>query len=511
MNFIRKSYLTAFSLLAIAGVVTGCEEEENVAKAVMASANSLSFPGEDATEQIITVYSDADWTADVPDWITIDPSTGSGTTDVTVSVGANMRDGALDNPRSAELVFHGKTLMSRASVLVKQSGDKFRDVASSTVSEVAAADDKSVVIINDAQVVALSTKGFVISDGSANVLVSVAKDVNPGETVSVYGTKSSDKGLPVISECDKFEVKSAGTAVYPEAKDITESLSGYASGNIEFVTVKGILKGNAVDVENSDMSVYVQDPVASLNISDLNRHYVTVSGYFVGTAKPYHNVIVTAVVDRGKYFEMNEGFPIEWTVGKTDDENIKAFEKAGSFASTTGSGTISFIQDPANVTLASDKFKYVVGGTGEPYVNGSWPGDCWEFKSESPISAGTTIGVEFSARVSTGGFKYWRLEYLDGTEWKVLGDTKTTTYDGKDVAYTHEMNKDGSTNVQVREQFTVTTNTDNACVRFYIVSNVTAKGAVQAAPSGNTARLSNRYDENDVNPKLSIISGGSGD
>ena len=90
MNFIRKSYLAAFSLLAMAGVFTGCEETENVAKAVMASANSLSFPGEEATEQIITVYSDAEWTADVPEWVSIEPTTGSGTTDVTVSVGANM-------------------------------------------------------------------------------------------------------------------------------------------------------------------------------------------------------------------------------------------------------------------------------------------------------------------------------------------------------------------------------------------------------------------------------------
>ena len=177
MNFIRKSYLAAFSLLAMAGVFTGCEEEENVAKAVMASANSLSFPGEEATEQIITVYSDAEWTADVPEWVSIEPTTGSGTTDVTVSVNANMRDGALDNPRRSELVFHGKTLMSRATVIVNQSGDKFRDVKNFTISEVAASDDETVVIVPTAQVAALTSKGFVATDGSSAVYVLSSEEV----------------------------------------------------------------------------------------------------------------------------------------------------------------------------------------------------------------------------------------------------------------------------------------------------------------------------------------------
>ena len=512
MNFIRKSYLAVLSVLAATGAFTSCDKSENVAKAVMASANSLNFPGEEAAEQIITVYSDAEWTADVPEWVTIEPTTGSGTTDVTVSVGANMRDGALDSPRTAELIFHGKTLRSQAIVLVKQAGDKFRDVTSSTISQVVASDDKSVVIVNDAQVVALSTKGFVMSDGKANVYVaSVNDEIKVGSSVEVWGTKTSDKGLPVISECDKVIAKSEGVVSYPEAKDITTIAATYTSDASEYITVKGLLKGQAVTIENSDMSVFLQDPIEDLKSADLNRHYVTISGYFVGTAKPYHNIVATAIEDRGKYFEMNEGFPIEWVVGKVEDETIKTFASTGSFVSTKGNGTISYVQDPANTALAADNFKFNVGGTGEPYVTGAWPGDYWEFKSDSPISSGTTIGVDFSYRVSAGGFKYWRLEYLDGTEWKVLGEPQKTTYNGSEVVYTHAMIAGGKINTQVRTQFTVTTNTESACVRFVLVSNVTAADKVQDAPSGNTTRISNRYDENDCNPSLTILENGGGD
>ena len=82
-----------------------------------------------------------------------------------------MRDGALDNPRTAELVFHGKTLKSRATVLVKQAGDKFRDVNEMTVSDAVSSEDGTVVIIKDAQVSALTSKGFVVANESSALYV----------------------------------------------------------------------------------------------------------------------------------------------------------------------------------------------------------------------------------------------------------------------------------------------------------------------------------------------------
>ena len=506
MNFNRKSYLAALSLLAITGVFTGCEEESNVAKAVMASANSLSFPGEDVSEQLITVYSDAEWTADVPEWVSIEPTTGSGTTDVTVTVNANMREGALDKPRTAELVFHGNTDMSRAVVLVKQEGNKFRDVQGISVSDAVKAEDKSVVIVNDAQVVALSTESFIISDGKANILVPVAKELEIGAHVAVWGNKSTENGIPAFSICDKIEVKSAGAIEYPEAKDITESAETYTSEAIEFLTVKGVLRGELVSIENSAVSISVQNPIKALNLDKLNRHYVTVKGYYVGTAKPYHNMIVTEVEDRGKKFEMNEGFPIEWVVGVKEDPNVYSFEKTGKIVSTTGSGILSYVQSPENAIMNKDLFHYKVGGTGEPFVECAWPGDYWEFKSDSPISKGTTIGVEFSVRSSQGGLKYWILEYQDGDEWKPLGETKKINYNGAQVDYTHAMIKGGKENLQIRTKYTVKNDTENACVRLRVVSNITVKDGVKKEPDGSTNRLSHRQsDDVDCNPKLSIL------
>lgn len=109
---------------------------------------------------------------EVPDWVTVTPDSGTGVMDVTVSVTDNMRDGAEDNPRKATLVFKGRTLASRAQVLITQNGDKYRDVKEYTAGELAALADETVISVPSAIVVAVTTKGFVISDDKTRTISS---------------------------------------------------------------------------------------------------------------------------------------------------------------------------------------------------------------------------------------------------------------------------------------------------------------------------------------------------
>ena len=129
MKFLK--YFCAASLLAAsAGTLWSCDDDDDkrLSDAVLASVSSLTFEAQDTSEKIITVYADADWVTEIPDWVTVTPTEGTGVMDVTVSVSENMRDGAMDNPRKAKLVFKGRTLASRAEVLVSQVGNKFRDI-----------------------------------------------------------------------------------------------------------------------------------------------------------------------------------------------------------------------------------------------------------------------------------------------------------------------------------------------------------------------------------------------
>lgn len=511
MNFIRKSYLAAFSLLAMAGVFTGCEETENVAKAVMASANSLSFPGEEATEQIITVYSDAEWTADVPEWVSIEPTTGSGTTDVTVSVGANMRDGALDNPRTAELVFHGKTLKSRATVLVKQAGDKFRDVNEMTVSDAVSSEDGTVVIIKDAQVSALTSKGFVVANESSALYVLSSEAVAVGDHLELYGSKGSESKLPALTVVDKVVVKSNTAFAYPEAKDITSGIDKYGATSREYVKVEGFLKGSTLTVEGAEVNkVNVIDPHSSLKLASVNSHNVVLYGYFAGLASPYVNLIVCKYDDKGAAAGTGS-LPVEWYIGVKGDNNInfaETFPKSGTIAATKNEGEIKYVYDLTD-NNANNKFKLDVE-SGNPRCTGPWPGDYWDFATNASAKAGETVEISFETRTSATGHKYWRLEYLDGTEWKVAGTALKTSEPGSEIVYTHTMNADGKTNVFVDTKVTYENATSMIEFRFVCAANWQAKGGALGARNGGSARLT-VTDPADPSrqPTIKKVSGGS--
>lgn len=511
MNFIRKSYLAAFSLLAMAGVFTGCEETENVAKAVMASANSLSFPGEEATEQIITVYSDAEWTADVPEWVSIEPTTGSGTTDVTVSVGANMREGALDNPRTAELVFHGKTLKSRATVLVKQAGDKFRDVNEMTVSDAVSSEDGTVVIIKDAQVSALTSKGFVVANESSALYVLSSEAVAVGDHLELYGSKGSESKLPALTVVDKVVVKSNTAFTYPEAKDITSGIDKYGATSREYVKVEGFLKGSTLTVEGAEVNkVNVIDPHSSLKLASVNSHNVVLYGYFAGLASPYVNLIVCKYDDKGAAAGTGS-LPVEWYIGDKGDNNInfaETFPKSGTIAATKNEGEIKYVYD---LTGNNDKNKFKLDvESGNPRCTGPWPGDYWDFATNASAKAGETVEISFETRTSATGHKYWRLEYLDGTEWKVAGTALKTSEPGSEIVYTHTMNADGKTNVFVDTKVTYENATSMIEFRFVCAANWQAKGGALSARNGGSARLT-VTDPADPSrqPTIKKVSGGS--
>ena len=296
--------MTAPILMAALCSFWGCDkDEDHLSEAVLASANTLNFEAERAAEKIITIYADADWVTEVPDWVTVTPDSGTGVMDVTVSVTDNMRDGAEDNPRKATLVFKGRTLASRAQVLITQNGDKYRDVKEYTAGELAALADETVISVPSAIVVAVTTKGFVISDdkNTDNIFVSDATTVAVGDKISLLGTKSSDsQKLATVIDCDEVTVLSGGAVNYPEPEDISAKIDDYTSSKRGYVTVKGVFNGSTLTVsENAKYSVSVVDAPASLGLSALTGHIVTVTGYYAGLAEPVQRIMATDVEDNG--------------------------------------------------------------------------------------------------------------------------------------------------------------------------------------------------------------------
>ena len=266
------NYIMASVLFLSATLLGSCSEEENtLSKAVLASASALDFEAEGAQPKTITVYADADWVMeDLPEWITVTPATGNGTTDVTVSVTDNMRDGTEDNPRKATIVFKGCTLASRAEVVVSQDGDKYRDCQEYTVDELPALEDETVVSVPEALVTAVTTSGCIVTDAqyAVNMFLQTATAVNVGDKVAVKGSKGTDAhALPYVV-CDEVRVVSEGNNIdYPEAHDVTAEVDSYTSDSREWISASGVLSGNNVTIDGAVNSVSIIDAPESLNLA----------------------------------------------------------------------------------------------------------------------------------------------------------------------------------------------------------------------------------------------------
>lgn len=148
--------------------------------------------------------------------------------------------------------------------------------------------------------------------------------------------------------------------------------------------------------------------------------------------------------------------------------------------------------DKNDTTPTSGNPKRVIGGTGDPYITGGWPGDYWLIASTSDVEyeAGTKFNVSFLTRVSGTGHKYMMAEYWDGEAWKPAFDVQTETETGTSAQYNFVQ---GSANSEVNATWTLAKATKDVQFRLMIVANwqQNGKGAL-ANPNGGTCRISER-------------------
>ena len=320
--------MTALVLLT-ACLVSGCNDDDDnasKAKAVLASANSLTFDGLEATPQIITVYSDARWEAEAPEWITVSPATGEGITEVTVCVIDNLREGALDNPRKAELVFKGATLASRSAVVVSQRGDNYRDCTQYTPDKVYEVADETYMVFTDALVISKTSEGYILSDDNCSdyIYLKSKQQAQAGDKVTVKAQKMSDSQKMAYLEAEEMTVNSSNNTINrAEATDITADIDTYTSTKRDYVAVEGVLAGKTITVADAKYAITLADVPASVNLSDLEGHTIKAFGYFAGVAAPYVRIYLESVTDLG------EAQVIYWS---------EDFEWLAPFAQASGAG-----------------------------------------------------------------------------------------------------------------------------------------------------------------------------
>lgn len=299
----NKLYKLIFGIaLVCSAFLTACEEDENtLSRAVLASVDVMYFDAQKADPQIITVTSDADWTVEAPEWVTVSPMAGhAGQTDVTITVQDNLRDGTPDNPRRKSVYFKGRNLEGTATVLIRQDGDKFRDPVDYTIEDMENSENETVVLLPDMTVTAVTSNGVMITDGTQNAYV-IGEVSMPavGDKVNVLGEKFSDTNKMAYVQAAKIDV--VGNAPVPDQQplDITTTLDIMKGNKYQLVSLTGAYDGSSVKVKDAANSVFFKDALPSFGLESLIGHNIKVTGYFAGVATPVVNIIPVAIEDLG--------------------------------------------------------------------------------------------------------------------------------------------------------------------------------------------------------------------
>lgn len=162
-------------------------------------------------------------------------------------------------------------------------------------------------------------------------------------------------------------------------------------------------------------------------------------------------------------------------------------------ANVKGNGKLTFVQIDKTALDIKNKVNQNVGSTGHPTAIGCWPGDYWLFEATDgeTYPAGTKVNIDYITRTSATGMKFWRVEYLDGGEWKPAFATQEgTTKAGEKVQYNVMMNADGKTNVHVNCTVTYSAPVSNVQFRMLCLANDQAQGnGALPEPNGGTCRI----------------------
>lgn len=160
-----------------------------------------------------------------------------------------------------------------------------------------AAEDNSVVDF-EALVCATGSRGFVVTDGKAFLLV-YTTDVPccVGDMVRINGVKTTYRDMPEISEtgltCD---VLSSGNPLPTiDFPDITSTLDSFSSTYATPVMVKGKVLGTDLIVEGADHRVFLYWPNEALSAASFDGKTVVVKGIFLFSINNYRDIMPVSI------------------------------------------------------------------------------------------------------------------------------------------------------------------------------------------------------------------------
>lgn len=346
----------------------GCTQAEiEESKAIIPQETEFVLPAA-ASEQPFTIYADGTWKVDVDvDWLTVDPTSGKGTVDVTLKAEANESD----EPREAKITIQGSSLMSDVEILITQKMDRFRSMSAISVTDALALQADALAKISDAQVMALTSNGFIISDGASNMFVEGKASVAAGDKLTVTGDVAAINGITAL-KLDEATVSGNSEVTYPEPKVVDES---YVPAKVEYVKVAASYLSGGKLLVNGKQCAIVYKSVKDL--SALVGHEVELVGYCVGIDSKLAALVVLSYTDNGKTPIIGKALPfrdnfdwvapfVQWDKdnGRTTGDSMgsKATVNYGNAYAIPGFEDMFTAQMGYESMFYSSKTVYVCGG-----------------------------------------------------------------------------------------------------------------------------------------------------
>ena len=348
----------------------GCTQAEiEESKAIIPQETEFVLPAA-ASEQPFTIYADGTWKVDVDvdvDWLTVDPTSGKGTVDVTLKAEANESD----EPREAKITIQGSSLMSDVEILITQKMDRFRSMSAISVTDALALQADALAKISDAQVMALTSNGFIISDGASNMFVEGKASVAAGDKLTVTGDVAAINGITAL-KLDEATVSGNSEVTYPEPKVVDES---YVPAKVEYVKVAAsYLSGGKLSVNGKQCAIVYK---SVKDLSALVGHEVELVGYCVGIDSKLAALVVLSYTDNGKTPIIGKALPfrdnfdwvapfVQWDKdnGRTTGDSMgsKATVNYGNAYAIPGFEDMFTAQMGYESMFYSSKTVYVCGG-----------------------------------------------------------------------------------------------------------------------------------------------------
>lgn len=345
---------------------------------------------------------------------------------------------------------------------------------------------------------------FVLNDGM--------KDIEVGGTFLIHQTNAKPRMVANVNKVDV--VSTGGNASVSVASNIAWTYTLVA--NADYASEDPALwTEDLTELKYEDEEKKVLSVNNTIKISCPDNSAGSIRGFNIIIKAVDESLgiedIVIPVTQEGAAADI-VGFPVSWKAASNDYPKWpSAANNPPTILPAEGSGSICFYRAEIPGLDRAASTCDVSGSN--PRVNGAWPGDYFEFTADAPVPAGSLIKIQFEARISGSGCRHWRLEYLDGNDWKIAGTLQTTKApDGTEVRYTQDMYPGGSGdeyNKIISQVVKYENTTSEAKFRWYVASNIIAKDGTQMEkPSTASARLDYSGSSTGSEPSISCVAAG---